>query len=113
MSDAGARMVSSIFKEKVEWKRGLYEAQSAAAPMQQENERKMAAPPRRGRGLEWRGRSLVGTATQPAAVAKSRTYRVSTKADSSAKTNVPRKMPVNYATLASRHAKLHARSTRF
>jgi len=43
-------------------------------------------------------RSWVGTATHPLAVAKSRTYRVSTKADNRAVKNNPRQMAVNYAT---------------
>lgn len=64
----------------------------------------MATPPRRGRGVECRWRSWDGTATHLRAFAKSRTYRVSTKADNSASKKVPRKVPVNYLTLANESA---------
>src|ERR1700687_899078 len=66
--------------------------------MQQQKLKKIATPPRRGKGLECRCRSWVGTATHPREVAKSRTYRVSTKADNKAEKNNPNKMKVNYTT---------------
>src|SRR5579859_3114645 len=72
--------------------------------MQAEKDRKMATPPKRGKGLECRWRSCVGTATKPRADAKSRTYRVSTKADSSDKKNIAKKIRLNYLTSASGNA---------
>ena len=70
----------------------------AAMPIQAEKLRKIAMPPRRGKGVEWRWRSWVGTATHPRDIAKSRTYRVSTKANNRAEKNNPKQMTVNYAT---------------
>ena len=71
--------------------------------MQAKNEKKMATPPKRGNGLECRWRSWVGTATNPWAEAKSRTYRVRTNADRSDKKNIAKKITLNYATPASQH----------
>jgi hypothetical protein len=45
-------MVRSVLKEKAACIRGLWKAHRVAMAMQQEKERKMATPSRRGRGLE-------------------------------------------------------------
>ena len=67
-------------------------------PMQAQKLKKIATPPRRGRGLECKWRSCVGTATKPWEIAKSRTYFVRTNADSRPVKNRPRQIRVNYAT---------------
>src|ERR1700739_1653833 len=97
-------MVASVFSETTECSRGWRSIQSAAIPMQMQNERYMATPPKRGRGLEWRCRSWEGTATQPLRLAKSRTYRVSTKEDSSDARKIAKKMTVKLRHLGSGHA---------
>src|ERR1700746_2271052 len=66
--------------------------------MQEQKLKKIATPPRRGRGLECKWRSCVGMATKPWAIAKSRTYFVRTNAESRPVKNRPTQIRVTYAT---------------
>ena len=99
---AGTKMVDNVFRKNGECRAGWRTAQTAAMPMHAQKLRKIATPPRRGRGLECMWRSCVGTATRPWDVAKSRTYLVRTNADSRPAKNSPRQIRVNYATSTHR-----------
>jgi hypothetical protein len=63
--------------------------------MLNENETKIATPPRRGRGTECRCLSFAGTATHPRCEEKSRTYRVRTNEKASARKKIAKITTVN------------------
>jgi hypothetical protein len=56
-----------------------------------ENAKKIATPPKRGRGVWWIWRPPCGVATQPLRLARSRTCRVTTNDTTSEKANNPKK----------------------